>query len=342
MNADERGLEETSAHRHQAVAPLPVVSNVGDGGLEGVFGGRVGDEGGGFAAGDLEDFGVAEDVGETQRGQARLFRAEELAGAAELEVHFRDVEAVRRFDEGADAFPGGVVHLFGDQDAVALRRAAADAAAKLVELGETETLGLLDEHQGGVAYVHADFDDRGGHEDLDRALLKLLHGRFLLVGGEAAVHEADGDVREDLAREVLVHLLRGLHGLCLGFLDDGVDDVGLAALVDLLLHEAVGLLNAVGGVVLGLDRLPAGRELVDYGDVEVTVEGHGEGAGDRGGGHDEDVGGDALLDEAEALEDAKAVLLVNDGEAELVKADVLFEDGMGADHDVDEALGDQF
>ncbi len=50
----------------------------------------------------------------------------------------------------------------------------------------------------------------------------------------------------------------------------------------------------------------------------------------------------ALLHQAEALEDAEAVLLVDDGEAEPLELDVLFEQRVGAHHDVGESFGDQF
>ncbi len=100
-------------------------------------------------------------------GQAGLLRAEELSGAAQAQVHFGNMEAVGGFDQGADALARGIVHFFGDQDAVALVGAAADAAAKLVQLREAEALGLLDHHDGRVGDVHADFDDGGGNEDLD-------------------------------------------------------------------------------------------------------------------------------------------------------------------------------
>ena len=274
-------------------------------------------------------------------GRPGLLRAEEFAGAAEFQIHLGNVEAVGRFDQRADALPRGVVQLLGDQDAVALRRAAAHPAAELVELGEAEALGLLDHHHGGVGNVHADLDYGGGHQDLQLACLEALHDGLLFVRAEAAVHQTDRDLGKDLARKMLVHLLRGLHRLRLGFLDHRVDDVRLAALVDLALHETVGLLDPIRRVVFGEDGLAAGRKLVDDGDVEVAIEGHGEGAGDGGRGHHEDIGGDALARKAEALEDAETVLLVDDGEAEALELDVLFEDRVGADHDVHEALGDQ-
>ena len=41
-----------------------------------------------------------------------------------------------------------------------MRLAAADPAAQLVELGEAEALGVLDDHQRGVGDVDADLDHR--------------------------------------------------------------------------------------------------------------------------------------------------------------------------------------
>ena len=54
----------------------------------------------------------------------------------------------------------------GHQDAVALLRAAAHAAAKLVQLRQAEALRLLDHHHGRVGHIHADFDHGGGNQDL--------------------------------------------------------------------------------------------------------------------------------------------------------------------------------
>src|SRR5216684_4319304 len=75
-------------------------------------------------------------------------------------------------------------------------RAAADAPAKLVELGESEALGVLDDHDGGVGDVDADFDDGGGDEDLRFVFAEALHDFFFFVAPEAAVQEAELERRK--------------------------------------------------------------------------------------------------------------------------------------------------
>jgi hypothetical protein len=59
-----------------------------------------GEESFGFAAGFFEDLAIAAEVGDTQRRQAMLLGAEEVAGAAEVEIHFGEGEAVGCGGEG--------------------------------------------------------------------------------------------------------------------------------------------------------------------------------------------------------------------------------------------------
>ena len=109
--------------------------------------------------------------------------AEELAGAALLEVELGEREAILSLDHGVEAEVGfGGDGGAGDEDAEALGGAAADASAELVELGEAEAIGVFDDHDGGVGYVDANFDDGGGDEDVELAALEAGHGDFFVVG----------------------------------------------------------------------------------------------------------------------------------------------------------------
>ena len=90
----------------------------------------------------------------------------------------------------------------------------------------------------------------------------------------------------------------------------------------------------------GFDRLAAGRHFVEPADVHLAIMGEGERARDGRGGHDQEVRRAlGLLGEHHALGDAEAVLLVHNGEAEAFVGDMLLEDGVGADEDVDRAVG---
>jgi hypothetical protein len=115
------------------------------------------------------------------------------------------------------------------------------------------------------------------------------------------------------------------------FLDQRIDEVGLAAGGELLLYELrdVGLLC---GGAQGGDHFPAaGGALVEDGNVEVAVDCHRQGPRDRRGGHHQHVGHRTLLDKAGALRDAELVLLVDDDESEVGEGDLVVEQRVGAD-----------
>jgi len=197
---------------HQAVAALPgVFEAVPDGGDLGGRQGWVGSGGEafGFELGEFENAAVAEEVGDAELGQAGLAGAEEFAGTALLEVEFREFEAVLRGDQGVEAgfslLGDTVAGLSGYQDAIAFGGATSDAPAELVELGEAEALGVVDDHDRGVGDVDANFDDGGGDEDVDLATLEAGHGDLFVIGGEAAVEQAEAEAGERAVAEFVVH-----------------------------------------------------------------------------------------------------------------------------------------
>src|SRR6266852_1499716 len=216
-------------------------------------------------------------------------------------------------------------------------RTAADASAKLMELGEAEALGVLDDHDGGVGDIDADFDDGGGDEDLRFVFAEALHDFFFFVAGEAAVQEAELELGKNFAREALVFFHGGFQ-LELRFLDDGIDDVALVAGGDFAAEEFpdAGEMRLAGRA--RDDGRAAGGKLIEDGNVEVAIESERKRARDGRGGEDEDVRGVAagggFVHEALALEDAEAVLLVNGDEAEAGEFDVVLDEGVGADDEL--------
>ena len=152
---------------------------------------------GGFVAGVDEDVFVGES-GHFEGGHAALAGAEEVAGAAEPEVFFGEFEAVVVFFDGLETLAGVVGGRFGEEQAVALVGAASDASAELVKLGEAETVGGFDHHNGGVGDVYADLDDGGGDEDVEVAVVESGHDGVLPAGGHPSVEEADAEVGEDI------------------------------------------------------------------------------------------------------------------------------------------------
>lgn len=305
--------------------------------------GEVGilDEGpGGELSGEGEEPGVGEEFVESEGCLTALHAAKEVARAASAQVFFGDLESVGGLLEYGEFLAGFFVVFIDEQDAIGGVGAASDATAELMELGEAEAGGVMDDHDGGVGDVDADFDDGGGDEGLDFVVTKLAHDGVLGFGIDAAVEESDVVFFEAFAPGG-VSGDGGAGVEFFGFFDERMDDVSLAALVELGFEEGGDVLE-FGGVADGRDDFATfARAFVDGGDIEVAVEREGERARDGGGGHDEHIGdGVALGDESGALGDAEFVLFVDDGEAELRKADAVVEKGVGADENVGKVFGE--
>ena len=297
------------------------------------------EDAGGFVSG-VDEYVAVGEAGHFEAGEAALSGTEEVAGAAELEVYFGELESIVILFDGLEALPSVVGGVFGQEQAEALVGAASDATAELVKLGEAEPVGGLYHHDGGVGYVYADLDDGGGDEDVQLVVVEGGHDVVFLAGGHPSVEEADAEVGEDVLTEAFVFLGGGLCFGYLGLLYQWEDDECLAAFLNLTSQKIVGRDPVVRVYAAGDDGGAAGGHLVDGRDVEIAVEGEGEGAGNRSGGHDEHVGrGPALAAKGCPLHDPEAVLLVDDGESEIRNLHGLLDEGVGAYNDVEVAVG---
>lgn len=106
--------------------------------------------------------------------------------------------------------------------------------------------------------------------------------------------------------------------------------------MDLVFDPAIGVEAFGFGDDAGEDFLASGGHFVDHGEVLVAVDGDRKGAGNRCGGHAEEVGR-AVFFEGGALFDAEAVLFVDDGQSQFVESDGVLDQGMSTDDDLDAA-----
>ena len=79
----------------------------------------------------------------------------------------------------------------------ALTGALIGFAELLVELGQAEAFGAVDEYDRRIGDVDADFDDARRDQELDIPFLKGLHDGFFLFAGHTAVDEAARALFED-------------------------------------------------------------------------------------------------------------------------------------------------
>ena len=193
-------------------------------------------------------------------------------------------------------------------------------------------------------------------------------------------HQERRAIRPRNALERLAQLGVRLGGVgevqCLAFFNQRAHPVDLAPLAQLRAN-ALNHLVAPGVVDhLGDDGGAPGRQLVNGGDIQVRVVAHGQGTGNGGGRHHQqmrlqrdrwlavnrqptahiqvpiclvwpglNVRGRMvqmeLAAQGQALGDAKAVLLINDRQCQFVKRHLVLNEGVGAHHQPGLATGNQ-
>ena len=143
---------------------------------------------------------------EADRGDVTgLLGAEQVPGAADLEVAHGDLEPRPEVGELADRLES-LVRLLGERavagvEEVRVRALAAppDPTAQLVELGETEQVGTVDDERVHRRDVEPALDDRRAHEHVVLALPEVEHDTFEPAFVHLSVRDADARLRDELA-----------------------------------------------------------------------------------------------------------------------------------------------
>ena len=194
-------------------------------------------------------------------------------------------------------------------------------AAKLVELAQTEPVGVFDDEGVGVGDVQTGFNDGGAYQHLDFALRHGLHH----VPQGVFTHLPVGDAHADARNPALD---RG------GALVDGfgavVQIVDLPATLD---FPADGVVND-GLAVLhheGLHGIAVGGGLLDGGHVPDAGQRHVQRPGNGRSGEGQHVHALGKLLQPLFMADAEALLLVHNEQTQILELDGFLQQLMGPD-----------
>ena len=243
--------------------------------------------------------------------EARLLGAEQVAGAAHLEVLERDAIAgaeLRVVLEHLQAALGvGVDGVGHEQIAVRAAVRPADAAAQLIELREPEVVGAIHEHRVRVRHVEPRLDDHRRDEHVDLAVHERVHHVLELALAHLPVRDGDARARHDALDVVGDRLNR---------LDAIVDEEHLSAAIELA-RDAFVDQPVVPRLDVGEHRRPVARRRLHQRHVAQAGERQMQRARNRRRGEREHVGLQLELLEPLLVLHAEAMLLVDDDQSEI-------------------------
>jgi hypothetical protein len=128
---------------------------------------------------------------------AGLFLAEQIAGAADVEVVAGELEAgaerVERLQHFQATLGGRGQRLVDRQgeEREGAHLGTADTAAELIELRQAEHVGAMDDQRVGGRHVEAGFDDGGRQKHIVFAVVEGIHDVFELACRHLAMGNRD-------------------------------------------------------------------------------------------------------------------------------------------------------
>ena len=106
-----------------------------------------------------------QDIGEDVVGKPGLLEAKRVTPAAQFQISLGDQEPVASAPQNVEALLRGLRQgRIVEENTGALLATSPDPPAQLVQLGQAETFGLLDDHDGGVGYIDTHLDDGRGDQ----------------------------------------------------------------------------------------------------------------------------------------------------------------------------------
>ncbi len=218
------------------------------------------------------------------------------------------------------------------QQRIGAQLRAADAAAQLVELGQAEHVGAVHDQRVGVRDVEPGLHDRGRQQDVVLAVVERRHD----VLDHGRRHLAVGD-RDPHLRHVLVEEI-----LDTGEILDPRHDVERLPAAIALAQQRLADHQGSKRRDEGAHRQAVDRRRGDDRELAHAGQRQLQRARDRRRGQRQHVDLGAQLLEPLLLGDAEMLLLVDDQQAEILELDRLAEQRVGADDDVDAAVGEPF
>ena len=260
---------------------------------------------------------------------ARLLRAQQIAGAPDLQIPHGDFEAGAEFGK----FPDGLQPLFGDvgedfalpegQIGKGVSAGTAHTAADLMQLGKAQLVGILDDQGVDIGNINTRLNDGGADQNLDFPVCHALHdvGKLLLI------HFAVGSGYFHIAQPVFQP-----GGGLLDALRAVVQVVDLPAPVQL---PADGVIQQPVIVLQheGLHRVAVTGRLFDGGHVPQTGERHVQRSGDGRCRQGQDIHTHGKLLQPLLVGDAEPLLLVHDQKSQILELNAFLQQLVGAnDH----------
>ena len=269
---------------------------------------------------------------------AALVFTQHLARAANFKIVHGQVKAATEFFHLLNGFQplvrllGQPVQIGDHQVGIGLVVTTAHTAAQLVQLRQAELVGATDEYGVGGGHVNAGLDDGGAQQNIETLCHKVAHHALQLTLWHLAVGNGYARLGQDFF-ELLAAVLNGF--------DLVVQEIDLSAALQFTQH---GFANhtAVFAAHKSLDGQPPLRRGGDHGKIPQPFQRHAQCARNGGGGECQHIHIGTQLLHLLLVAHAKAVLFIDDKQAQVLELRLFRQQFVRTNHDVDRAILNAF
>ena len=208
-----------------------------------------------------------------------------------------------------------------------------------MQLGQPESVSVLDNHQGRLGNVDSDLDHRGADQGSDGSITKALDRAVLGARVHAAMQNAHGQTGKRSVGQFLgsFHHRAPLSGAFY----PRTDHVHPLTFGQHLAGAVVG----VTAPCLGHDfsrHFTARRSLIEHGEIQVAIQSQGQGARNGSCCHCQEVRRWPLAQQKCALKHTESLLLIDHGKAQAMKRHRILEHRMRSNHHARPTVGNKF
>ena len=155
-----------------------------------------------------------------------------------------------------------------------------------MKLRQTKSVCMLDHHHRGVRHVNPDLHHRRGHQQVNLPGLEGRHRPLLLIRFHPAVQQADLEPAKFTILQPLCALQRRSQVGLLRFFHQRIHDIGLPTGQELVAGQLIGFPPLGLTEEQGANRFPSRRKGINDGHIEIPVDRHRQGPGNRCRGED--------------------------------------------------------
>src|SRR3989338_7385941 len=128
---------------------------------------------------------------ELKIGKSGLCVSKNISRAAQLQISFRELESILRFNHRIETLLRGTRKVIRQQVTVRLQIRSSNASAQLVNLREPESFRTHNHHHSCVRHVDTNFDNGCRDKNVNLAVAKIFIALLLLIRLQLSMERRD-------------------------------------------------------------------------------------------------------------------------------------------------------